>query len=107
MSQVNDLGGLLAVACANAANIQASRGLLGLLNTLGDWLLRAAHAARANTISGAHPPRSLPCQRTHNGRLESSQGAVASSCVCGRRALSLVASSSWTAPAACRQPAQH
>lgn len=51
--QVDDLGGLLAVACANARNIEASRGLLGFLNTLGGWALRAAHAARSNTISGA------------------------------------------------------
>lgn len=50
--QVDDLGGLLAVACANARNIEASRGLLGFLNTLGGWALRAAHAARSNTISG-------------------------------------------------------
>jgi hypothetical protein len=51
--QVDDLGGLLAIACANARNIEASRGLLGFLNTLGGWALRAAHAARSNTISGA------------------------------------------------------
>ena len=53
--QVDDLGGLLAVACANARNIEASRGLLGCLNTLGGWALRAAHAARSNTISGTGP----------------------------------------------------
>ena len=53
--QVDDLGGLLAVAVANATNIEASRGLLGFLNTLGGWALRAAHAARSNTISGAPP----------------------------------------------------
>lgn len=51
--QVDDVGGLLAVACANANNIEASRGLLGFLNTLGGWALRAAHAARSNTIAGA------------------------------------------------------
>jgi hypothetical protein len=56
LGQVDDLGGLLAVAVANATNIEASRGLLGFLNTLGGWALRAAHAARSNTISGA-PPR--------------------------------------------------
>lgn len=33
--QVDDLGGLLAVACANAVNIEDSRGMLGFLNTLG------------------------------------------------------------------------
>lgn len=58
---MDDLGGLLAVACANANNIEASRGLLGFLNTLGGWALRAAHAARSNTIAGAGQGPSASC----------------------------------------------
>jgi hypothetical protein len=48
--QVDDLGGLMAVATANAQNIQGARGALGLLNRLGDWALLLAHRARANTV---------------------------------------------------------
>ena len=50
MWQVADLGGLLAVATANAGHIQESRGALGLLNWVGDKLLLLAHLARSNTI---------------------------------------------------------
>ena len=50
---MDDLGGLLAVACANAGAIEDNRGLLGILNTLGSWALRMAHGARPNTIAGA------------------------------------------------------
>lgn len=56
---MDDIGGLLAIACANATNIEDSRGLLGFLNTLGGWALRAAHAARSNTIAGAALPSGL------------------------------------------------
>ena len=48
--QVDDIGQLLAVATANAHQIQASRGGLGLLNWLGDKLLLLAHLARSNTL---------------------------------------------------------
>ena len=49
--QVDDLGALMAVVTSNAGNIESSRGALGLLNRLGDWLLMLAHRARANTVS--------------------------------------------------------
>jgi cyclopropane fatty-acyl-phospholipid synthase-like methyltransferase/predicted NAD/FAD-binding protein len=48
-----DLGSLLAVATANAASIEGTRGLLGVFNRLGDRALRAAHAARSNTAAGS------------------------------------------------------
>ena len=48
--QVDDLGALMAVATANAVNIQQKRGALGVLNRLGDWLLLLAHRARPNTV---------------------------------------------------------
>ncbi|KAL4447595.1 hypothetical protein ABPG75_004814 [Micractinium tetrahymenae] len=51
--EVDDLGGLLAVATANANNIEESRGLLGVFNWLGDRLLAMAHAARSNTLEGS------------------------------------------------------
>ena len=41
----------MAVVTSNAGNIESSRGALGLLNRLGDWLLTLAHQARANTVS--------------------------------------------------------
>ncbi len=47
------LGGLLAVATANAAGIERARGLLGAFNALGARALRAAHAARGNTAARA------------------------------------------------------
>ena len=50
---IDDLGGLLAIATANAANIQDRRGLLGALNWLGDRALAAAHLARSNTVAGS------------------------------------------------------
>ena len=50
---MDDLGALLALLTANAGNIQASRGALGLLNWVGAGLLRLAHAARANTLFGS------------------------------------------------------
>ena len=43
LSQVDDLGGLLAVVCANACSIEAKRGMLGLLNWSGSKLLTLAH----------------------------------------------------------------
>lgn len=51
--QVDDLGALLALLTANVVNIQAFRGMLGLLNWVGDGLLRLAHATRANTLLGS------------------------------------------------------
>ncbi|PSC74866.1 cyclopropane-fatty-acyl-phospholipid synthase [Micractinium conductrix] len=51
--EVDDLGSLLAVATANANNIEESRGLMGAFNWLGDRLLAAAHAARSNTLAGS------------------------------------------------------
>ena len=41
--QVDDLGGLLAVVCANARSIEAKRGMLGMLNWSGSKLLALAH----------------------------------------------------------------
>ena len=41
----------MAVVTSNAGNIERSRGALGLMNRLGDWLLMLAHRARANTVS--------------------------------------------------------
>ena len=52
--QVDDLGALMAVVTSNAGNIESSRGALGLLNRLGDWLLMLAHRARANTVSAKY-----------------------------------------------------
>ncbi|KAK9864126.1 hypothetical protein WJX84_007458 [Apatococcus fuscideae] len=51
--EVNDLGALLALLTANLVNIQASRGSLGVLNWIGDGLLRLAHATRGNTLFGS------------------------------------------------------
>lgn len=51
--EVDDLGGLLAVATANAHNIEESRGLLGMFNWAGDRLLHLAHRARPNTLEGS------------------------------------------------------
>ncbi|KAK9804082.1 hypothetical protein WJX73_004574 [Symbiochloris irregularis] len=48
--EVDDLGQLLALATANAHQIQASRGGLGVLNWVGDRLLLLAHLARSNTL---------------------------------------------------------
>lgn len=50
---MDDLGGLLAVACANARSIEGKRGLMGLLNWAGDKLLLMAHKARPNTVAGS------------------------------------------------------
>lgn len=47
--EADDLGALMAVAVANAPKIEASRGVFGLANWIGDKLLAAAHAARSNT----------------------------------------------------------
>ena len=46
--QVDDLGGLLAVVCANARSIEAKRGMLGLLNWAGSKLLTLAHRRLAS-----------------------------------------------------------
>lgn len=43
---MDDLGGLLAVVCANARSIEAKRGMLGLLNWTGSKLLTLAHRRR-------------------------------------------------------------
>ncbi|KAL4856846.1 Tuberculostearic acid methyltransferase UfaA1 [Chlorella vulgaris] len=51
--EVDDLGAMLAVATANARNIEESRGMLGAFNWLGDRLLAAAHATRSNTLAGS------------------------------------------------------
>ena len=48
-----DLGSLIAVATANANNIEVSRGLLGFFNKLGDRALALAHKARSNTVAGS------------------------------------------------------
>ena len=55
LGQVDDLGALMAVATANAVNIQSQRGGLGLLNRLGDWALLLAHRGRSNTVRAALP----------------------------------------------------
>ena len=44
--QVSNLGGLLAVATANATSIESNRGMLGWLNWAGDRLLHLAHRTR-------------------------------------------------------------
>lgn len=51
--EADDLGAMLAVATANARNIEESRGMLGAFNWLGDRLLAAAHATRSNTLAGS------------------------------------------------------
>lgn len=51
--EADDLGALMAVAVANAPEIESSRGALGVFNWVGDKLLAAAHAARANTRAGS------------------------------------------------------
>jgi cyclopropane-fatty-acyl-phospholipid synthase len=48
-----DLGSLLAVATANAHNIEAQRGLLGMFNRFGDRALHLAHLTRSNTAANA------------------------------------------------------
>lgn len=48
-----DLGSLLAVATANATNIEDQRGLLGIFNRLGDRALHIAHLSRSNTANNA------------------------------------------------------
>jgi cyclopropane-fatty-acyl-phospholipid synthase len=51
--EVDDLGAFLAVLTANARQIEASRGLLGALNTFGSLALYVAHLGRSNTVSGS------------------------------------------------------
>jgi hypothetical protein len=51
--EVDDFGGFLAVAVANANGIEDSRGLLGIFNWLGDRLLYLSHLRRPNTIHGS------------------------------------------------------
>ncbi|KAK9821949.1 hypothetical protein WJX81_001503 [Elliptochloris bilobata] len=51
--EADDLGGLMAVAVANARAIEARRGALGVANWLGARLLAAAHRRRANTLDGS------------------------------------------------------
>lgn len=51
--EVNSLGGLLAIATANARNIEGNRGKMGVLNWLGDRMLHLAHLGRGNTIEGS------------------------------------------------------
>lgn len=48
-----DLGSLIAVATANAHDIEGSRGLLGLFNKLGERALALAHRTRSNTAAGS------------------------------------------------------
>lgn len=50
--EVDDLGALMAILAGNAGQVEERRGSLGPLNALGDRLLAAAHAARANTRAG-------------------------------------------------------
>lgn len=50
--EVDDLGALMAILAGNAGQVEERRGALGPLNALGDRLLAAAHAARANTRAG-------------------------------------------------------
>lgn len=47
------MGGLLAVAVANAASIEDRRGLMGMLNWIGDRLLYVSHLGRGNTREGS------------------------------------------------------
>lgn len=49
----DDLGAFMAVVTANARNIEASRGILGALNRIGDKMLYLAHLTRANTVEGS------------------------------------------------------
>ena len=42
----------MAILAGNAGQVEERRGALGPLNALGDRLLAAAHAARANTRAG-------------------------------------------------------
>ncbi len=51
--EVDNFGGLLAVAVVNANNIEDGRGLLGIANWLGDRLLYLAHLRRPNTVHGS------------------------------------------------------
>lgn len=48
-----DLGALIAIATANATNIESMRGLLGVFNRLGSRALHLAHLGRSNTVSGS------------------------------------------------------
>lgn len=48
-----DLGSLMAVATANAINIESTRGMLGIFNRLGSRALLLAHKARSNTVFGS------------------------------------------------------
>lgn len=52
--EVDSLGGLLAIICANAPHFEAHRATtLGPLNWLGSKLLYLHHLRRANTIEGS------------------------------------------------------
>ena len=51
--EVDNLGALLAVATANAYNIQDKRGMLGVFNWIGDKMLHLAHMGRSNTAAGS------------------------------------------------------
>lgn len=61
--QVDDLGGLMAVAVANASAIEARRGALGLANWAGARLMAAAHRRQGKELTGrdmcANSPTSL------------------------------------------------
>lgn len=48
-----DLGSLMAIATANAVNIESTRGMLGIFNRLGSRALLLAHKARSNTVFGS------------------------------------------------------
>mmetsp|Transcript_519 Transcript_519/g.1567 ORF Transcript_519/g.1567 Transcript_519/m.1567 type:complete len:846 (+) Transcript_519:245-2782(+) len=51
--EVDNIGGLLAIATANIKNIEGNRGKMGILNWLGGKLLYFAHRGRSNTIEGS------------------------------------------------------
>ncbi len=50
---MDELGGLMAILVANAGNIEAGRGLLGVLNWAGSKLLYVSHLGRSNTHAGS------------------------------------------------------
>lgn len=50
---VDNPSALLSIITVNASGIQASRGLMGVLNYIGDKVLYLAHLSRPNTVQGS------------------------------------------------------
>jgi len=51
--EIDDIGNLMQVAVANAANLNQNEGLMGICSQIGRWILNLSKAARANTIEGS------------------------------------------------------